>query len=244
MAEKSIPRQFLEATALKPGEAAPVSKTEGWAERPVPADGTAIPLPEPGLLPDRNVNFLEVIELRSTVRQYMGTALSLEDLSYLLWCTQGVKMTFPNGDSRRNVPSAGGRHAFETYLYIQRVQGLAPGLYRFLPIEHALLPEAAGEPQEEVFLAGFKAANMVKNSAVTFVWVAVSGRMTEKFGPRGYRYLFLDAGHVCENLYLAAQTINVGVCAVGAFFDEALNAALNLDGEHEFAVYGATAGKI
>ncbi len=243
MTEKSIPRQFLEATALKPG-AASVQQAEGWSAKPAPAGGKVFSLPEPGLLPDRHVNFLEVVELRSTVRQYLEEELSMEELSYLLWCTQGVKMTFPNGDSRRNVPSAGGRHALETYLYVQRVRGLVPGRYRFLPLEHALLFEAAREDVEEAFLAGFKAANMVKNSAVTFLWTAVSGRMTAKFGPRGYRYLFLDAGHVCENLYLAAQTINIGVCAVGAFFDEELNAALGLDGESEFAIYGATAGKI
>ena len=124
------------------------------------------------------------------------------------------------------------------------MEGLAPGLYRFLAFEHVLVFEASREEAEERFLAGFKAANMVKNSAVAFVWAAVSERMAYKFGNRAYRYLFLDAGHVCENLYLAGQTINVGVCAIGAFYDDRLNAALALDGENEFAVYAAAVGKI
>ena len=243
MEEKSIPQQFLEATALRQGGPVPVpwGKELPPAEKPVPADANLIPLPEPGLLPDRNVNFLEIVELRSTVREYSSEPLSLEELSYLLWCTQGVKMALPGGDSRRTVPSAGGRHAFETYLYLRRVEGLEEGLYRFLAFEHALVLEA---PPGEAFFAGFRAGNMVRSSAATFVWSAVLERMACKFGDRAYRYLFLDAGHVCENLYLAGQTIHVGVCAIGAFYDEALNAALKLDGEHEFVVYGAAVGKL
>jgi len=246
MKENNILQQFLKITTLEQSTDTPAlaGKEPPLTEKPAPAGAKVIPLPEPGLLPDKNVNFLEMVELRSTVRQYSQEALSLKDLSYLLWCTQGVKMVLPNGDSMRNVPSAGGRHAFETYLYIRNVEGLAPGLYRFLAFEHVLVFEASGEEAEERFLTGFKATNMVKNSAVAFVWAAVSERMTYKFGNRAYRYLFLDAGHVCENLYLAGQTINVGVCAIGAFYDDRLNAALNFDGENEFAVYAATVGKM
>ena len=238
-------QKFLKETALTQGtnppgatEAKPLS-----SQKPVPAGAKILPLPEPGLLSDQHVNFLELIELRSSVRQYTKENLSMEDLSYLLWCTQGVKMVLPNGDSRRTVPSAGGRHPFETYLYIQRTEGLDPGLYRFLAFEHALVFLAPKDEIETAFLSGFKAMNMVKESAVTLVWTALPERMTWKFGPRAYRYLFLDAGHVCENLYLAAQTIQVGVCALGAFYDDNLNDALGVDGEMEFAVYGATVGK-
>ncbi len=244
-ANKSMLQQFLEATTLEQSAVTPASegKAPPLAEKPFPPDAVRIPLPEPGMLPDRNVNFLEIIELRSTLRQYNGAYLTMEELSYLLWCTQGVKMVLPNGDSRRNVPSAGGRHPFETYLYIKRVEGLSPGLYRFLAFEHALLAEAALDEIEEDFLAAFRASRMVENSAVTFVWAADARRMTYKFGNRACRYLFLDAGHVCENLYLAGQTIHVGTCAIGAFYDEKLNAALKLKGESEFAVYGAAVGK-
>ena len=244
--EKNIAQRFLRATALEQSMDPPAAAglEEPLAAKPAAAGATVIPLPEPGLLPDVNVNFLELVELRSSIRQYSQEELSLEDLSYLLWCTQGVKMVLPNGDSRRNVPSAGGRHAFETYLYIQRVEGLAPGLYRFLAFDHALVLEAGKEEIEEAFLASFKAENMVKNSAVAFVWATIPGRMYRRFGNRAYRYLFLDAGHVCENLYLAGQTIHVGICAIGAFYDDKLNRVLGLDGEEEFAIYGATAGKM
>ena len=190
------------------------------------------------------MNFLELIELRSTVREYSGKDLSLKELSFLLWCTQGVKMGLPGGGTMRNVPSAGARHAFETYLYLKRVEGLEPGLYRFLPLEHALLLVDPAAERLGAVADGFKAGAMVRNSAVTFIWTAELQRMEYMFGARAWRYLFLDAGHVCQNLYLAAQTRQIGVCAVGAFYDDKLNAALALDGTQRFAVYAATAGKL
>lgn len=85
---------------------------------------------------------------------------------------------------------------------------------------------------------------MVTASAVTFIWTAVIRRMTWRYGTRGYRYIFLDAGHVCQNLYLAAQEIGCGVCAMAAFDDEAMNRILNLDGEEQFTLYLATLGKV
>ena len=85
--------------------------------------------------------------------------------------------------------------------------------------------------------------NHVHTSAVTFIWVAILERMKLRYGQRGYRYLHLDAGHICQNLYLAAEVIHCGVCAVCAFDDDAMNAALGLDGEEQFAVYLGTLGR-
>lgn len=203
-----------------------------------------IPLPEPDLFPDQQVNFLELVELRATVRAYSEEPLTMKELSYMLWCTQGVKMGLSGNGTMRTVPSAGARHAFETYLYIQHVESLKPGIYRFLALKHVLIPIDVAEDVQERILKGFKAVNMVKASAVTFIWVAELERMTYMFGERAYRYLFIDAGHVCQNLYLAAYTIRTGTCAVGAFYDNVLNKVLGLDGEKSFVVYAATVGKI
>lgn len=203
-----------------------------------------IALPEVDLLPDQKVNFLELIELRSTVRQYGEKPLSLMELSYLLWCTQGVKMVLPGSATMRTVPSAGARNALETYLYINRVEGLEPGLYRFLALEHSLLPVAVGETVGERLAPGFNKLNMYHSAAVTFIWTAVLERMEYYFGGRSLQYLYLDAGHVCQNLYLAAFTVESGVCAVGSFNDQEMNQALGLDGKNEFAVYAAHVGKL
>ena len=212
-------------------------------EKPVAPGTKVIPLPEVELLADKQVNFLEMVELRASVRSYNEHPLTMKELSFLLWTTQGVKMPAPKGGSMRTVPSAGARHAFETYLFVQRVEGLAPGFYRYLAYEHMLLPLHLTEETAEKFCAAFRAKNAVRGSAVTFVWAANIARLTYIFGKRAYRYAFLDAGHAGQNLYLAAWTQGIGCCAMGAFDDASVNDALGLDGTEEFAVYGATVGK-
>ncbi len=230
--------EYCQETPRTRGELAPLP------ELPYPTTAKLIALPEPELLPDQQVNFLELIELRSTIRTYnTEQELTKKELSYLLWCTQGVKMGLPGGGTMRTVPSAGARHAFETYLFLQRVEGIPAGIYRFLPLEHALLPVDITTTAMYTVAESFKAVSLIRSSAVTFIWTAVLERMTYLFGNRAYRYLFLDAGHVCENLYLAAQNLRIGVCAIGAFYDDKLNTALHLDGKETFPVYAATVGK-
>ena len=237
---------FLQDTAWKQGTPTgeKVAGTPPPPEKPCPSGADLIALTEPGLLDDVPVNFLEIVELRASVRQYSDVPLTMKELSFLLWCTQGVKMETPQGTTLRNVPSAGARHALETYLLIQRVEGVTPGLYRFLALEHALLPIETGKEALEKLFPCFMGPGMIRGSAVTFLWAAELRRMTCRYGRRSARFIFLDAGHVCQNLYLAAQAVGIGVCAVGAFYDDDLNAALHLSGCDDFVVYGATAGKL
>ena len=239
-------KRFLKATAIDAGHPTDAERQlpPPPSERPVPEGAKVFRLPEPGLLPDKEVNFLEMVEMRASIREYSDKSLTLQELSFLLWCTQGVKMAMENGGTMRTVPSAGARHAFETYLLVHSVEALPPGLYRFLALGHALLPIGQGDEADAALLPCFKSQNMVKNSAATFLWCADYRRMNYRFGSRSARYVFLDAGHVCQNLYLAAYTHQIGVCAIGAFDDEKLNAALGLDGKNDFAVYGAAVGKI
>ena len=167
----------------------------------------------------------------------------MSELSYLLWCTQGVKDIIPGTATLRTVPSAGARHAFETFLLSNNVTGLSPGLYRYAACEHKLSFLNADHHVTDVIVQGCLGQEMVKTCAATFIWTAVAYRMTWRYGERGYRYLHLDAGHVCQNLYLAAEAIDCGVCAIGAFDDDLINSALGLDGEEHFAIYIVTAGK-
>lgn len=212
-------------------------------ELPYPANATLIDIAEPDFLPDNKVNFLELVELRSTNRQYdEHEPLTNKELSYLLWCTQGIKMVTP-AKTIRNVPSAGGRNALETFLYIRRVEGIKKGLYRFLPIEHKLLLVSDEADIESKICDEFSTVGVSKKAAVVFIWSAVYERMACMFGERAYRYIYLDAGHVGQNLYLAAQSIGLKVCALGAFDDEQLNKNLGFDGNEQFVVYGAGVGK-
>jgi SagB-type dehydrogenase family enzyme len=185
----------------------------------------------------------ETIERRRSLRRYARTPLSLEDLSFLLWCTQGVRKVVPGSATFRNVPSAGARHAIETYLVVNKVQSVAEGLYRYSALKHALL-EVRREPAlADQLTSACLGQAFVKSSAVTFAWTAAVQRMRWRYGERGYRYLLLDAGHVCQNLYLAAEAVECGVCAIAAFDDEAVDRLLGLDGEEQFTLYLAAVGK-
>jgi SagB-type dehydrogenase family enzyme len=128
-------------------------------------------------------------------------------------------------------------------LLINNVEGLQPGLYRFAASQHALLKLDAPEDIRDEITHACWDQSQVANSAATFIWVAVVERMCWRYVERGYRYLHLDAGHVCQNLYLAAEAINCGVCAIAAYDDNLLNEALDLDGENLFAIYLGTVGK-
>ena len=203
-----------------------------------------IDLPHPKDIRLKTTDLINAIETRQSIRKYSEQPLKLEELSLLLWCTQGVKEVLRESVTLRNVPSAGARHALETYLLVNRVQSLHSGLYRFLAVKHKLV-EVSLDPglADEVTRACLN-QEFVKTSAVTFIWTAVPYRMVWRYGERGYRYLHIDAGHVCQNLYLVAETIDAGVCAIAAFDDEALNSALEIDGKQQWAIYIAALGKI
>ena len=212
-------------------------------ELPYDAAQPRIGLPSPYDMPMEQVDLRRLIEERSSLRDYAPEPLSLVELAYLCWCTQGVKQRIGDKATFRTVPSAGARHAFETYLLVNRVENLAPGLYRYLALEHALYPlHAVGDIADAITVACLN-QEMVARCAVAFIWVAHAPRMTWRYGDRGYRYLHLDAGHICQNLYLASEAIACGACAIAAFDDDQLNAALRLDGDDLFVTYLATVGK-
>lgn len=200
-------------------------------------------LPQPNDVKVEDISLRQAIERRTSVRNYSSESLSMEELSYMLWCTQGVKEVIREAATFRTVPSAGARHALETYVLVNNVQELEKGLYRFLPIEHKLVEIDMDKNIADKIKHACLDQSFVKTSAATFIWTAVPYRMAWRYGQRGYRYLHLDAGHVCQNLYLSAESVGCGVCAIGAFLDEEINPALGIDGENEFVIYVATVGK-
>ncbi|MBN1756587.1 SagB/ThcOx family dehydrogenase [bacterium] len=240
-----IGREFLEKTQYSYLDA--TDQMKGVPPPPVELEidpnQELVNLPRPDLVKLNGTGLKEVIERRRSLREYSEKPLSLEELSFLLWCTQGVQKILPPHSTLRNVPSAGARHAFETYILVNRVKNLEPGLYRFSALRHSLVP-ISNEPQlAQRITDACLAQKIIQDSAVTFIWVAVPYRMNWRYGERGYRYLFLDAGHVCQNLYLAAEVIKCGVCAIAAFSDADMNGVLELDGKSMFVIYLATAGK-
>ncbi len=243
--ENHVGKEFVEMTRYDKLE--PSLQSQGVPlpplEIPAPEGTKLLDLPEGKSIGTVPVNFSELVDQRETLRRYADVPLSLKELAYLLWGTQGVKSVTEKPVSKRTVPSAGSRHAFETYLLVNRVEGLEPGLYRYLAVEHKLVKLDAPEGITEILTEACLKQPHVKNSAVTFFWVAVPLRMVWRYCQRGYRYMYLDAGHVCQNLYLLAESIQCGVCAIAAYDDDLVNQALQVDGEEQFAIYIATLGK-
>jgi SagB-type dehydrogenase family enzyme len=242
---KSIGHEFMQRTKYPFMEEPDHAKGIPQPPLQLPQDvgGKIVSLPSPRELRLPGLAVDDAIEGRRTLRAYSQAPLALEELSFLLWCTQGVKEVVPGLRTNRTVPGAGARHAFETWLLVNRVQGLAPGLYRYLAIGHRLVAMAAAPDITPQFVAACRGQEHVRTCAVMFLWTAVVYRMTWRYGERGYRYLHLDAGHVCQNLYLAAEAVGCGVCALAAFNDDDVNRLLGLDGEAQFAIYLATVGK-
>jgi len=212
-------------------------------ELPPDPQALVIDLPRPETLSIPPLDLRAAIERRRSVRSYIREPIALEELSFLLWCTQGVQQVHRDQATFRTVPSAGARHAFETYLLVNDVEGFGPGLYRYLALSHRL-QQVNPDPlvSHRVTSACFDQQFILRSGAV-FIWTAVPYRMTWRYGERGYRDLHLDAGHVCQNLYLAAEAIGCGVCAVAAFEDDMINNILGLNGADQFVIYLATVGK-
>ena len=212
-------------------------------EKPVPKDGKFVSLPLPVEISVTPTELRSAIESRRSIRQYARDPLTLNELAYLLWCTQGIVQRHEPYATFRNVPSAGGRHAFETYLQVNRVSGLEPGLYRYLAFSHRLMAIETSPDVADRLMEACLRQDLVKESAITFIWSCVIYRMAWRYSERAYRLVHLDAGHVCQNLYLAAEQLNCGACGIGAFDDELMARLLGIDGLEEFVIYCATVGK-
>jgi SagB-type dehydrogenase family enzyme len=201
----------------------------------------SLPLPESLDIPP--IDLRAAIERRHSVRSYLHEPIALEELSFLLWCTQGVKQVHRDLATFRTVPSAGARHAFETFLLVNDVEELGPGLYRYLALTHRLQQVDTDPTVSHRITSACFDQQFILRSGAAFLWTAVPYRMTYRYGERGYRDLHLDAGHVCQNLYLAAEAVDCGVCAIAAFDDDVLNGILGINGSDQFVIYCATVGK-
>jgi len=212
-------------------------------ELPYDRDARTLELPRPAEVRVRDVDLRYIIENRRSVRSYSSEELSLEELSWLLWCTQGVKeLRRDRPATLRNVPSGGSRHPFETYLLLNRVKSIPPGIYRFLALEHKLLEVRTGEGLCEEITRACGNQRFIANSAAVFIWSFVPSRTSWRYGPKSYKG-FLEVGHVCQNLYLSAEAVDCGVCAIGAYDIDEMHRALGIQSDDEFVVYVAAVGK-
>ncbi len=227
-------------------------------QKPYPADAQLFDLVASERLSVGRMSVLEAIRRRRSRREFTDAAFTLEEFSYLLWATQGIDPEAAEAlrewyaskgleDAARTVstvrvvPSAGARNPFETYVLVYRVEGLSSGLYRYLPVEHKLLFLRADDDLTKQVGDAFMA--WVQHSAAVFVWTTIPRRMEWRYTIMAHKMIAQEAGHVCQNLYLACESIGAGACAI-THVQEKVDAILGVDGEDEFVIYVAPVGKV
>jgi SagB-type dehydrogenase family enzyme len=122
------------------------------------------------------------------------------------------------------------------------VQGLEQGIYRYLPLEHQLLFEFSEESLERKIVRAVFGQPYPGIASVTFIWTTIPYRMEWRYGMAAHKVIAIDAGHVCQNLYLACESLGLGTCAIAAYDQESLDNLLRIDGQDEFAIYLASVG--
>lgn len=191
------------------------------------------------------LDFLSLLTRRCSSRVYTQESMSLLQLSFLLWATQGVKeIRGKRYATLRPVPCGGARHPFETYLLVQQVEGLEPGVYHYLPIEHQLELLAPEVEMGDLMNGTLCGQAWAAKANVTFYWSLDCYRVEWRYGISAHRGTMLDLGHVGENLYLACTALGLGTCGIG-YYDQALcDTTFRLDGNEEFTAYSQSVGTI
>ncbi len=201
---------------------------------------TVVDLPAPDL--DGGLPTAKAIAARRSTRDYVPTPMSAGELSRLLFLTSGIAAD-KYGNARRTAPSSGALYPIEVYAVVHRVDGVEPGVYHYAYREHALERVRAGDFRGRVVEQGI-AQEFLGECGVVLFLTMIMQRMRPKYQDRSYRYGLLEAGHLGENAYLAATSMGLGACGVGAFMDDAINEMLGVDGVEEAAVYMLAAGHV
>ena len=207
-------------------------------------DGDPIRLPLPF---SSQVLLRDAVDSRASRRSFLPRSLELDELSWLVHSVSGIRQTINRQGggmvTLRTVPSAGARHPLDLLLAVFNIRGLAPGLYRYLPLDDALA-FTGNTPTPDEMTAACNGQEFCGNSAVVFIWTAIPYRTEWRYGPVSPKLIALDAGHACQNLYLAAEALGCGVCGIGAYDQEAVDKLLGIDGRDEFVVYYSPVGKV
>jgi SagB-type dehydrogenase family enzyme len=241
-------RLFLKDSIRKVIDFSQTDQNRGIAPPPIekqyPKEAKRIALPKYEQLANIDtIDLKTAVRNRESRRSYRSQPLSIDELSFLLWATQGIRKKLDSGHALRTVPSAGCRHALETYLCVLNVQGLDKGIYRYLPLEHQLLFEFAEDDLDKKIRRAALGQSYPGEAAVTFIWTTIPYRMEWRYGIAAHKVIAIDAGHVCQNLYLACEAIGAGACAIAAYDQEGMDKLLRIDGDDEYAVYLASVGK-
>ena len=190
-------------------------------------------------------DLLSLIRDRKSSRIYTQEKMKLDQLAFLLWATQGVKgVRGKSYATLRTVPCGGARHQFETYLIVRNVDGLQPGAYHYLPMEHALEFLRPVENPEGFITESLCGQSWAAKANVVFYWSMVPYRAEWRYGIYAHRVALIDLGHIGQALYTACTGLSLGCCGIGSFSHEISGKMFGLDLENEYIVYTTPVGTI
>lgn len=200
------------------------------------AENKIIKLPQPRF--SSNVSVEEAMLKRRSIREYRDEPLTIQEISQILWAAQGItdkRMGF------RTAPSAGALYPLEVYIVVGNVKDLSPGTYKYRPQSHDIVLLSSGDKRMDLYRISLM-QDCIKDAPVVMVISAVFERTTRKYGERGIRYVYMEAGHSAQNVYLQCESLGLGMVVVGAFDDGGVKKVLNLEKE-ETPVYLIPIGK-
>ncbi len=190
-----------------------------------------IRLPDPKF---KGISVEEALEKRRSVREYSKKPLTLSEVSQLLWAAQGVTGRI-HGILLRTAPSAGALYPFEIYIFANNVKTLTRGIYHYSVRDHSIVLIKEGDFRDRLLRVSLE-QEMVRDAPVVFVLSAIFDRMRSKYGERGFRYVYMEAGHISQNIYLQATSLGLGTVVIGAFLDDDANRLLGIDGKKEAVI--------
>ncbi len=182
----------------------------------------------------------QVIKRRRSVREFKNVPLKSQHLSQILWASQGITMKYM-GYELRATPSAGALYPVETYLGLNNVEGIEKGIYHYDVQNHALELIKSGDFGKALAKAALD-QEMCKEASTVFIWTAIFSRSKWKYDERAYRYVYLDAGHIAQNVALASVALGLGSCQIAALYDDEVNALIEVDGKEESVLYMTVIG--
>ncbi len=188
---------------------------------------STIPLPTPSLSGSLSVE--EALAGRRSVREYVVASLTIDQLSQLLWSAQGMTA---RRYGLRSAPSAGALYPLEVYVAAEHVDGLATGVYRYVPRQHGLQVVVDRSVRDQLFRDALS-QSAVADAPATLAFAAVFARTTRKYGERGRRYVHMEVGHAAQNLYLQATAMGLGTVVIGAFSDDSVKRTLGMSDDEE-----------
>lgn len=212
-----------------------------WSTKPevykVYPDKKKIDLPPPGVV---TLPLDEILKKRKSTRRFSQKPVTLQELSFILWASTGIQRR-EQGFEFRTAPSAGALYPIETYLVVHNVEDIPRGVYHYCIKDHVLEELQLGDFRRSITDAAL-GQNWCFECAVVFVWTAIFYRMKWKYKQRAYRYIYLDVGHIGQNLALASVSLGLGSCQIGAVFDDEVNTIVQVDGTKESTVYLSVVG--